>query len=519
MRRLGRAVLLGAGTGAALVCVAPPHELYPLVFVAFIPLLRVSDARCGAAAAGLAGWVAGVTLYLGVFRWLPHAIAALQGVNAAAAWTLFAVFTALHAVQFALAAAVAAKLVACAPPCRGALATAAVWVLLEWSFPKVFPWSIGAALGPEPLLRQTAALGGVYGLALLVVLVNALLATATQFELPPAQRLLASGVALGVLALALLFGAWRQGALARARQGMVVRVAVVQGGVPPAAGGLRFDGTEGLATYAALTRAAAAAADLIVWPESALRVYLRDDDEAHAQLVALVEGTQRPLLLGALDRDAVAAGELNAAYRYLPSATEKAAAVYHKAALLPFGEYLPGAAWWPALRRFWRTTGDFVPGGAPAPLTMRLGAARLSMAPSICFEAILPGAFNDLVRGGAGLLVNLTDDGWFASQAAAAQHLELTRLRAVESGRWLARASNSGISAFIDPSGRVVRTLPFGAVGTLCQPIDLREAQTPYVRYGNWVLPLCGGLAALPLVDIVRLRRDRRAAAPPDHRR
>jgi len=517
--RLTRPALLGAITGVALVLAAPPHGLYPLVLVAFVPLLRAVDGRHGAARAALAGWIAGVVMYLGVFRWLPHAIAALQSVDAAAAWALFALFAALHALQFALAAGVAVIFTARTPLGGSAMATAAAWVLLEWSFPKVFPWSIGAALGPDPLLRQTAALGGVYGMALLVMAVNALLAVGTRLDYPPGPRLFATGLAVGMLILALLFGVWRQRWLARTHTGPVIRIAVVQGAIAPTVGGPRADPARDLVTYRSLSRAAAPAADLLVWPENALAVYLRDNGDFAFELAALVEDVQRPLLLGALDRSGSALGELNAAYLFLPSARARPAAVYHKTALLPFGEYVPGAAWWPGLRRYWRTTGDFLPGAQPTPLPISIGAATLWVAPSICFEAIRPAAFNDLVRRGAALLVNLTDDSWFASPAAAAQHLELARLRAVETGRWLARASNSGISAFVDPSGRVVGALPFGVRGTLWQTVETGGAPTPYVRHGDWILLLCAGLVGQPLVQAFAVTRGRRAAAPPALRR
>jgi len=116
-------------------------------------------------------------------------------------------------------------------------------------------------------------------------------------------------------------------------------------------------------------------------------------------------------------------------------------------------------------------------------------------------EAIHAGAFNALVRLGAGLLVNLTDDGWFASDKAAAQHLELTRLRAVETRRWLVRASNSGISAFIDPTGRVAAALPFGAIGVLRHRIEVGGPTPRYVRWGDWVLVLCAALTLARLIE------------------
>lgn len=535
-----RAILLGATTGVAFVCAAPPHRLYPLVFVVFVPLLRAADGRAGARDAAVAGWVAGAVFYVGVCDWLPQTIARFQAVDLAAAWSLFALFVAFHALQFSFAAALTALLGAArrhkchqvkagaspagtrnargrpavaggrdahdsgstpllvTAPFAAAASTAAVWVLLEWAFPKVFPWSIGSALGPDPWLRQGAELGGVYGLTLLVMLVNALLAGGADRLCPPEQRLAATLAAGGLIVLALSYGAWRTQLLA-ARHGEGVEIAIVQGGIPPRAQ-LDGDPERALEVYAALSRAAAPAADLLIWPENALPVYLRDNDVFAARFASLLRIAQRPIVLGALDRldDDGAMRELNTAYLLRPSTPLHPTVIHHKAALLPFGEYVPGAGWWPRLRG-WRTTGDFVSGALAAPFDVDLGASHLRVAPSICFEAIQHGAFNALVRRAAGVLVNLTDDGWFASANAAAQHLELTRLRAVETRRWLVRASNSGISAFIDPSGRVAAALPFGAIGVLRHRIEVGGPTTPYVRWGDWVLALCAALTLAPL--------------------
>jgi len=114
-----------------------------------------------------------------------------------------------------------------------------------------------------------------------------------------------------------------------------------------------------------------------------------------------------------------------------------------------------------------------------------------SFAPSICFEAIWPGAYNQLVRAGAEFLVNITDDGWFGDTAGPYEHLNAARLRAVETRRWLVRASNSGVSAFVDPTGEIVGSLRLGAVGMVRQRITTSHAVPLYVRWGNWPVPLC----------------------------
>lgn len=107
---------------------------------------------------------------------------------------------------------------------------------------------------------------------------------------------------------------------------------------------------------------------------------------------------------------------------------------------------------------------------------------------TICYEAIWPGAYSQPVRDGAALLVNLTDDGWLGDTAGPPLHLNAAILRAVETRRWLVRASNSGTSAFIDPTGAVVASLPFGAVGVLTQRVAVSTQQSLFVRFGNWIL-------------------------------
>jgi apolipoprotein N-acyltransferase len=248
-----------------------------------------------------------------------------------------------------------------------------------------------------------------------------------------------------------------------------------------------------------------------VWPETVLRIYLPQDTVYRRRIAALVRRLERPLLLGALDLPADGSGELNSAYliQPLPETIDVAmrTQIYHKTMLLPFGEYVPGVRWLPLVGR-WRTTGQFVAGEARRPNMVlsrpkstdpqRNSQGRVTQfAPAICFEAVRPGAFNDRVRTGAQFLVNLTDDGWFGESVAPDQHLNATILRAVETRRWLVRASNSGVSAFIDPTGRIVDSLPFGAVGVLSSHIRVSTAQTWYVRGGNWPIVLSASVAVL----------------------
>jgi apolipoprotein N-acyltransferase len=169
-------------------------------------------------------------------------------------------------------------------------------------------------------------------------------------------------------------------------------------------------------------------------------------------------------------------------------------------------EYVPGASGLPALRAWW-TTGDFVSGTRRDAFVLEPGTdgkPPLRVAPSICVEGLQGGWFNPLVRAGAGLLVNITDDGWLAGSPGPELHLQLARMRSVETRRWLVRASNSGISAVIDPQGAIVASLPFGEAGTLMQAVQPSEQLTPYVRFGDWVVWVSLAIVGMALCAAVR---------------
>jgi apolipoprotein N-acyltransferase len=424
------------------------------------------------------GWATGAVFYAGLIPWLPATIARLQHRSALVGWVCTALFVAYHAAQFGAAGLIMRW---ASPPRSGrrvsplqvvhaAALAASGWIALEWGFPKVFPWSLGAAIGPSPTLRQAADLAGPYGLAAAIVMINMLLA---------ARRLagvLAAGAGLAALAA---YGVYRTGGQAAAAVDGP-RVGIVQGGAVDAA----WTG------YAQQSPALAARSDVVVWPESVLRGFAADAGDLRDALERFAARLRRPLILGALDHGA-GERERNAVLMFAPQLV----AVRHKRHLVPFGEYVPGAAWLPWLH-VWRTTGALEAGpDVGAPLRIATAPAALT----VCVEAVRAGAFNASVRGGAQWLLNLTDDSWFASGAAAAQHVEMARLRAVETRRWLVRASHSGASAVFDAQGNLVAALPFGAAGVLSRRIELRSDLTWYVRGGDWIVAAAFGLLAVEL--------------------
>lgn len=493
-----RGALLATASAALLLLGAPPFDAAPVALLALVPLLCAVRRAAGVGAAAVLGWVTGVVFLAGLQLWLPGTIARIQSLPWAPALALFLAYIAFQAMQFALFA-VGARL-GCTPRGR-VIAATACWVLIEVAFPQPLPWSLGAALGPHPLLRQGADLAGVRGLAALVVAINALLATAADD-----WRLHRSGAGAALAGAAVIviaatgYGRWSLAHSPR-DNGATWRIALVQAGGVGERGRAPMEGAAAdWGEYARLSTAIAPPVDAILWPESVLPVYLRAAKSWQARVEHLTRQLRATLMLGALDRAADGA-ELSAAYVFSP----RLSAIAYKAILVPFGEYAP------PLVRQWNPPLPRRPGPQPPVVD-----AGVPVAPSVCFEAILPGHFNAAARAGAEVLVNLSDDGWFASPWAAAQHLAMTRLRAVETRRWLVRASHSGISAVIDDRGAIVAALPYGERGTIVWTVGRSAVLTPYARWGDApLLVICG--AGIPMVLARRIRTlcaGRRSAPP-----
>lgn len=519
-----RQVVLSAASGLLLAASFPRLAAYPLVFVALVPLsLAVSEAS--AARRFALGWVAGASFHLIAWRWALPTIAYLQEFSLPAAVPFFALFVGYQSLQIALFALFAFAGRFHAAPFAGPLVAASAWVVLEWAFPRIIPCYLADPLAASPVLRQAADLGGVYGLSFVVALVNAS-AAAVLFPslLPRSKRLRLLIVPTAVLTATAAYGITRDahpssGDPSRTAQvspkTAPVQVTVVQAN-QGAAGDDRGAANEAawqayeLLTQIGLPGAPAAGTSdrkapeqwLIVWPETVLRVYL-DEDSIYRQRVSdLVESLNTPLLLGALQRAGDGPDERNSAFLFSPRALasqEDGPAVYSKQRLIAFGESVPVGI---AGRLGWRTTGNFVPGDSVQSGNLQLPGAgsATSFAPSICFEAIFSGAFNAAVRSGAGFLVNVTDDGWFGDTDEPYQHLNATVLRAVETRRWLVRASNSGISALVDPSGAVMASIPLRRTGVLTHLVEPATTLTPYVRLGDWPV----GFALLIIAASVR---------------
>ena len=223
------------------------------------------------------------------------------------------------------------------------------------------------------------------------------------------------------------------------------------------------------------------AAELIIWPEAATPFYLQDPTKFSTKVRELPQQVDSFLLTGSPAYQKVGADDyryFNSAFLFSPQGKELGRS--DKIHLVPFGEYVPFGSLLTFVNKLVAGVGDFSPGTVkPLPLNGH------SLGVLICYEAIFPELARDYVRQGSDLLINITNDAWFGRSSAPYQHLAMTRFRSVENRIWLARAANTGFSALISPSGRVVESGSLFESMALSGQVGLGSEPTFYTRFGD----------------------------------
>ena len=378
------------------------------------------------------------------------------------------------------------------------------------------PWGlIGASVTGSELLSQSVDLFGVLGLSFASMLCSALLVEAVEEWLAAEERswiLLARNRAfVGALAVPvalLVYGGVRYAQVAaqlEAPAGETLKVAAIQANIPQ---GDRWKADLVPRTMGTHIKFSGEVArdfgpDLIIWPETAMNTYITDPgNEYQRRIHQIAFEHDAHFLLGGPHAEFTEAGEpryFNSIFQLDPR--RKFVARYDKIELLAFAEYNPlsNAPFFPRPAEVPR---DYSPGeraGIFEVKGVKLGAM-------ICFESLYPWLARDLVGAGAQVLVNVSNDAWFQKTKAPYQHIEQTRLRAIELRRYLIRNAGTGVSAIIDPLGRYVgEPLPIFTQGVLTGTVSAREGLTPYGLWGDWPL-LLGALGILIGVGVRRLR-------------
>ncbi len=503
---LTKTLLLAAASGGLLTVAFPSANLWVVAWVGLVPLLwalRGAQPR----EALVLGWATGLVHYTTALFWVMNTMTHYGKLSYPASILVLLLLAAYLACFVALFAWAVVVLSRGQRALRWLIAPLA-WVVAELARAHAlsgFPWAnLGYSQHAVLPIIQIAEFTGVYGVAFLIVLVNA-----TVVELlenfaeagrigPPRpepslgnRRLAVS--ALVPVALALAYGWFTLAWPARTvpPETPKLRFALLQGNISQ---DLKWEAAAQKKTVNLYTVLASevsrgpAAAQLIVWPETAAPFYFEQDGPLLEQLKGLVRRTKAYHLVGAPAYEKLDGKVAYYNRAYLMAPDGGTVAHYDKIHLVPFGEYVPLSSVLFFVRRMAEGIGTFYAGDSYTVFDIPQGRFGVL----ICFEVIFPNLVRRFVKGGAQFLVNITNDAWFGRSAASAQHLSMAAFRAVENRVALIRAANTGITAVIDPFGRVrkatdlfVRTHTTGTIPVVAKP------GTFYTRVGDLFAYAC----------------------------
>ncbi len=495
-----RTLIAAAGSGLLLAVTFPRPDLFPLAWVALVPLLLVMRYRPFAS-----GFKAGAVFFAIVLYWLNIVMTTYGGLPLILSLIVYLFLVAYLAIYFALATWLSCRLetvlklpyIVTLPP---------IWVALEylrgWLL-SGFPWAIiGYSQQNFSLAIQSSDVTGVYGVSLMLVVVNCAIAGVIA---APRSRLVWLGVAATMVISISHFGygCWRESQPLEQRSEQL-RVALIQGDIDqgqkwaPENQQFTIDRYQQLSIQAMQNHP-----DLLIWPEAATPFFLQEQSALAARVKQLPKRLETALLVGSPSYTLLPSGQyqyFNSAFLF--SASGKKLGRSDKIHLVPFGEYVPLEPFLAFIDKLVVGVGDFSPGKIqPLPLNGH------TLGVLICYEAIFPELAREYVREGSSLLVNLTNDAWFGHSSAPYQLLAMTRFRAIENRIWIARAANTGISALISPAGRVVLSGPIFEPLQLSGLVGLGAQPTFYTRFGDIFAYICLGISVIYLLVLLSMRK------------
>jgi len=489
-------------SGALYFAAFPGVDIWPLAFVALVPFIVALQGQTARRGLWL-GWVAGFTMTMSGFYWLLDMLRVFSGFPTILCVLFMALLCTYQAGRMALTGWLVTRATSRNWPFG--LAFTLAFATGEFAFPLLFPWYYGATVHQCPPLMQTAELGGPIAVGLVLATFNLAVAgviLAASQHRPQNWRLHLGLVA--VVGLSLIYGILRIHAVHRsAFAAPKAHVGLVQANM--SLFGKRHEMEEGLSRHLALTKALndRRKLDLVVWSETSVMRPVEESNLSVDVPRSFANKLRVPALFGSV---LVRPVDDERSYVFFNSALATDAngnvtGRYDKTYLLAFGEYLPLGETFPILYRWSPNSGHFSQGSSLAPV--KIGDHWVST--NICYEDLSPSFVNKMLRHhDAELIVNMTNDAWFGDTLEPWQHLALAKFRAIEQRRYLIRSTNSGISAFIDPTGEVMaHTGAFEQVA-LDRDVSWMQGRTVYRRLGD--LPwLATSLASF----VLALRRRR----------
>ncbi|MFQ5786618.1 MAG: apolipoprotein N-acyltransferase [Thermodesulfobacteriota bacterium] len=371
---------------------------------------------------------------------------------------------------------------------------ASVWTSIEYLFPFLFPYTIANPQAHFLPIIQISDLFGIYAVSFLIIFVNVTLMRVYKFmrKQGPIPHYEIT-ISILLLTLTLIYGFWRIKTEKRIMaDSPKIKVGIVQAN-------FNFlekieEHQENMIEIHKSMSQSLNYPDLIIWPETAILLWISTSSDQLVKngntAIPDIKGTY--FVVGGLSYESNETSPDETDYEnitkyntaFLTDSDGNIIGRYHKIKLLLFGEYLPFSSWIPALKKLSPATGDFIPGNELN--LFEIKEKGIKIAPLICYEDIIPSFSRKFVKKGANLIINLTNDGWFGESTAPYQHLLLSIPRAVENRRYLIRSTNTGISAIIDPIGRVTDKTDIFQKTNLEGEVGLLEGrETLYTRIGD----------------------------------
>ncbi|HEY6770754.1 MAG TPA: apolipoprotein N-acyltransferase [Candidatus Sulfotelmatobacter sp.] len=509
--------LLAVFSAVLQIVIFPLPGLYFLSWFALAPLI-IAVLRTGPASdleingslklqpasplqAFLLAYVCGVIWYIGTCYWIYDTMHQYGGISPPVALlilVLFSLYLGLYHGLFGLLIGLLAT-----PDrensfqtWRPLAAAPVLWVAVELARTRVtgFPWNLlGIAQVDNPVLCRISQWTGVYGISFEIVVINVAIAASFLVSRKKRGALLTAALASAAVLQA---GRLVEPPLSPTDHSAVL----VQENIPVAANWTQplFERTlhnlNDLSQQALTSAKARMKPDLIVWPESPAPFYASDPLFRNS-ISDLARQTNAWIVTGAIGTaPATPRGQSSQVFNsaVLIGPTGELAARYDKIHLVPFGEYLPFPSLFAFAGGLTKEVGEFTPGESRTPLNA--GGSRVGT--FICYESIFPDDVRRFAAQGAQAFVNISNDGWYGDSGAYAQHLNQTRMRAIENNRWILSDTNTGVTGGIDPWGRLVSQIPRKVRTTLVAPYALTSVTTFYTRHGDWFSYLCAIISA-----------------------
>ena len=502
-------LFLAASSGFLLTLSFPKFDISWLAWFAFVPLF-VAIRNLSLKNGFYLGLLAGLVHYLSLLYWLEHTMAAFGHLPFYVSIPILFLLSFYLALYIAFFSMVLTSL--CSSPFSLLFSTPLIWVSFEYirSFLFTgFPWElIGYSQFKMLHIIQISDIFGVYGVSFAIVLSNAIIFLIYLRLMDKSwqgkrvqTKLAVGGMAAFIVILGAIwfYGKWRINNIHElAKISPSPKITIVQGNIDQAK---KWDPAFQVSSTIKYIHLSSLSKDLkpdlVIWPETATPFYFMHNIKLSKLVLTGIHNVGTDFLIGspALTRKNDKIEYYNSAF--LVDAAGNVKGRYDKTHLVPFGEYVPMKKWLPFVNKMVESVGDFDTGQKGRTIRWK----KSSIGILICYEIIFPTLSRAMVQNHASLLINLTNDAWYGRSSAPYQHFSMSVFRAVENRRSLARAANTGISGFVDPTGNIIENTQIFKDAVITQKVPLLQIETLYTRFGDVFAWACLGLSVFFIIS------------------